>query len=134
MGFLREAYDLENATLHRFEGFWKTIHSRWDEELLSFLYNKSEKGRLLDNVLHLKTALDSIFNIKEKNTSATQKAYSVIGTIYDIGARHFIPIDVIESVSSIPSYLTNEQKAELFHIISHGPISYLKNFGMLEIN
>ena len=114
MGFLREAYDLENATLHRFEGFWKTIHSRWDEELLSFLYNKSEKGRLLDNVLHLKTALDSIFNIKEKNTSATQKAYSVIGTIYDIGARHFIPIDVIESVSSIPSYLTNEQKAEYF--------------------
>ena len=27
------AYDLENATLHRFEGFWKTIHPRWDEEL-----------------------------------------------------------------------------------------------------
>jgi hypothetical protein len=23
MGFLREAYDLENATLRRFEGFWK---------------------------------------------------------------------------------------------------------------
>jgi hypothetical protein len=123
--------------LHRFDGFWKTIHPRWDEELLSFLYNESEKGRLLDNVLYLRIALDSIFNIKEDNTSTSttqERVYSTIGTIYDICARHFIAIDVIESVVSIPSYLTDEKKASFIHIILQELILYLKNSRMLSVN
>jgi tetratricopeptide (TPR) repeat protein len=113
---LREAYNLRNATLFQpTKGSWKTIHPRWDEELLSFLYNESDGGKLLDNKQYLKAALDSIFNIEDDNINATQEgAYSVIATIYDIAARHVMPINIIESVISIPPYLTDEKKAELY--------------------
>jgi tetratricopeptide (TPR) repeat protein len=115
MGLLRDAYNLENATLYQpTTGSWRTIHPRWDIELLSFLYNQSDKGQICDNKQYLKTALDSIFSIKEDDTNATQeRAFVIIGTIYDTAARHVLPIDIIESVINIPSYL-NEKKAELF--------------------
>jgi hypothetical protein len=115
MGLLRDAYNLENATLYQpTTGTWKTIHPRWDIELLSFLYNQSDKGQICDNKQYLKTALDSIFSIKEDDTNATQeRAFVIIGTIYDTAARHVLPIDIIESVINIPSYL-NEKKAELY--------------------
>jgi hypothetical protein len=100
---LREAYDLEHATLYQpSEGQWKTIHSRWDEELFSFLYNESEGRRLLDNKQYLKTALASVFSIKEEKISATEeRSYSVIGVIYDMAARGFIPLIIVESVVSM---------------------------------
>jgi tetratricopeptide (TPR) repeat protein len=115
MGLLRDAYNLENATLYQpTTGSWKTIHPRWDIELLSFLYNQGDKEQIYDNKQYLKAALDSIFRIKEDNTNATQeRAFTVIGTIYDAAARHVMPIDIIESVTNIPSYL-NEKKAELY--------------------
>jgi hypothetical protein len=82
MGLLRDAYNLENVTLYQpTTGSWKTIHPRWDIELLSVLYNQSDKGQIYDNKQYLKAALDSIFRIKEDNTNATQeRAFTVIGT------------------------------------------------------
>jgi hypothetical protein len=136
MGLLREAYSLEHATLYQpSTGSWKTIHPRWNEEMLSFLYNESEGGKLLDNKQYLKTALDSIFNIKKEKKSATEeRAYSTIGIIYDIAARGVIPINIIESVISIPSYLTDEKKASSTHIILQKLMEHLENFRMLLIN
>jgi tetratricopeptide (TPR) repeat protein len=115
MGLLRDAYNLENATLYQpTTGSWKTIHPKWDIELLSFLYNQDDKEQIYDNKQYLKTALDSIFRIKEDNTNATQeRAFTVIGTIYDAAARHVLPIEIIESVINIPGYL-NEKKASLY--------------------
>jgi tetratricopeptide (TPR) repeat protein len=115
MGLLTDAYNLENATLYQpTTGSWKTIHPRWDIELFSFLYNQDDKEQIYDNKQYLKAALDSIFRIKEDNINATQeRAFTVIGTIYDAAARHVLPIDIIESVINIPSYL-NEKKAELY--------------------
>jgi tetratricopeptide (TPR) repeat protein len=54
------------------------------------------------------------------NHAATQeRAFTVIGTIYDAAARHVLPIDIIESVINIPSYL-NEKKASLYtYYIAH---------------
>jgi hypothetical protein len=47
MGLLRDAYDLENVTLYQpTTGSWKTIHPRWDIELLSFLYNQGDKEQI----------------------------------------------------------------------------------------
>jgi|SRR5215469_4189657 len=112
IGILSQAYDLEHATLYVTEGSWKTIHPRWDIELLLFLYNESKRSRLLGNKQHLKTALDLVFNIKEDKITATQeRAYAMIGTIYDIAGRGVIPIDLAESVIQIPSYFTNKQKS-----------------------
>ncbi len=115
IGLLRDAYNLENATLYQpSTGSWKTIHPRWDIELLSFLYNQGGKEQIYDNKQFLKTALDSIFRIKGENINATQeRAFTVIGTIYDAAARHVLPIDIIESVINIPSYL-NGKRAELY--------------------
>ncbi|MFZ0510629.1 MAG: tetratricopeptide repeat protein [Candidatus Nitrosopolaris sp.] len=117
MGLLRETYNLENATLYQpITGSWKTINPRWDVELLSFLYNETDKGQIYDNKQYLKTALDVIFNIKEEKISATEeRTYSVIRTIYGIVSQHVIPVDIIESVlSPLPSYLTDEKKAKLY--------------------
>jgi hypothetical protein len=47
MGLLRDAYNLENVTLYQpTTGSWKTIHPRWDIELLSFLYNQGDKEQI----------------------------------------------------------------------------------------
>ena len=55
MGLLRDAYNLENVTLYQpTTGSWKTIHPRWDIELLSILYNQSDKGQIYDNKQYLK--------------------------------------------------------------------------------
>jgi ABC-type dipeptide/oligopeptide/nickel transport system ATPase component len=55
MEFLKEAYSLENATLYQpATGSWKTIHPRWDIELLSFLYNQGDKEQIYDNKQYLK--------------------------------------------------------------------------------
>ncbi|MGA9150249.1 MAG: hypothetical protein WBZ36_06710 [Candidatus Nitrosopolaris sp.] len=87
-------------------------------ELLSFLYNQSDKGQLYDNKQYLKDALDSIFNIKQDNTNAThERAFTVIGTIYEAAGRHVLPIDIIESVINIPSYL--KKRPISIHIILH---------------
>jgi tetratricopeptide (TPR) repeat protein len=111
MGLLREAYSIKNATLYQpREGFWKTIHPRWGEELLSFLYNHSDEGRIYDNKQHLKDALDTIFYTKPTQ----ERVYLVIGIIYNILARHVIPIEIIESITNIPDYLTNKKKAEIY--------------------
>ena len=67
MNLLSHAYDLEHALLYQYsEGLWKTIHPRWDMELLSFLYNVENKSILSKRIEYLKTAMDSIFNISNE--------------------------------------------------------------------
>ncbi|MGC2684069.1 MAG: hypothetical protein WA323_19590, partial [Candidatus Nitrosopolaris sp.] len=58
---LNSAYYIHGATLYRSsEGTWKTIHTRWDEELLSMLYNEENKAILLDRIPCLQDAINSI--------------------------------------------------------------------------
>jgi tetratricopeptide (TPR) repeat protein len=104
------AYDLEHVMLNQYsEGSWKTIHPRWDMELLSFLYNESNKSILLKRVGYLKKALDLIFSISDESITA-----SVIQTIYDIASLRKIPINIIESIASMPQYLSSEIKYNLY--------------------
>ena len=52
MEIQRHAYDLEHALLYQnTEGLWKTIHPRWDMELLSFFaqVKKNKKYTLKKN-------------------------------------------------------------------------------------
>jgi tetratricopeptide (TPR) repeat protein len=104
------AYDLEHAMLYQYsEGSWKTIHPRWDMELLSFLYNEKNKSILLKRVGYLKKALDSIFSISDESITA-----SVIQTIYDIASLRKIPINIVESTTLMPQYLSSEIKCSLY--------------------
>jgi tetratricopeptide (TPR) repeat protein len=128
-GLLKEAYNLEHATLYSSEGFWKTLHPRWDEEFLSFLYSETKGGRLYNNKRYLRDALDSIFNLTEDKISVTQqRAYLLIGAIYDIAARRVMPINVIEEVTNIPNYITDEEKTELYTYYIAMAYSALENF------
>ena len=80
MEILSHAYDLEHAMLYQyFGGLWKTIHPRWDMELLSFLYNEKNKSILLKRKEYLRKALDLIFTISDESITA-----SIIQTMYDM--------------------------------------------------
>ena len=104
------AYDLEHAMLYQYsEGLWKTIHPRWDMELLSFLYNETNKSILLKRVGYLKKALNSIFSVSNESITA-----SIIQTVYDIASLRKIPINIIESTTLMPQYLSDETKCSLY--------------------
>ena len=108
--FKDHAYDLEHAMLYQYsEGLWKTIHPRWDMELLSFLYNEKNKSILLKRTEYLKKALDSIFSISDESITA-----SIIQTMYDIASLKKIPINIVESTTSMPQYLSSETKCSLY--------------------
>jgi tetratricopeptide (TPR) repeat protein len=104
------AYDLEHAMLYQYsEGLWKTIHPRWDMELLSFLYNEKNKCILLKRIGCLRKALDLIFSISDESTAA-----SIIQAMYDIASLKKIPINIVESTTVMPQYLSNETKCSLY--------------------
>lgn len=54
--------------------------------------------------------------------------FSVIGTIYDIAARHVMPVNNIEEVIGIPCYLTNEKKVDLYTYYIAGAYFALEKF------
>jgi tetratricopeptide (TPR) repeat protein len=110
MEILNHAYDLEHTMLYQYSGgLWKTIHPRWDMELLSFLYNGNNKGILLKRKEYLKKALDSIFDISDESVTA-----SIIQTMYDIASFKKIPISVVESTTGISDYLSSKTKCNLY--------------------
>lgn len=118
MDVIEYAYNLDHATIYQYsDGSWKTIHPRWDLELLSFLYNESDKGIVFKRKELLEKAVQSIFKIEDGNITA-----SVIGTTYGIAANAIsgvrkMPIDIVESVmkkNQIPDYLGNDTKCDLY--------------------
>ena len=115
-GFLREAHGLKNATLYQStDGTWNTIHPRWDEELLSVMYNETEGQELIGNKQYLAAALNSIFYTEEdKMTTKAVRTYTTIGTVYSLAVRKTIPIEVVESLIQIPNQLTVEQKCSVY--------------------
>ena len=92
-GLLREAHGLKNATLYQStSGSWNTIHPKWDEELLSIMYNESEGQELIDNKQYLTAALDSIFYTEEdKISTKVVRTYTTIGTVYDLADLQIYP-------------------------------------------
>ena len=120
MNILEYAYYLENVTMcQQADGIWKTIHPRWDIELLSFLYNESDKRILSRNKGYLKKAIDSIFNINDERITV-----SVIQIMYDISAINIdgvknIPINIVEDIagSQIPKHLSKQIKSYLYALV-----------------
>ena len=110
MDLLSTAYALEHAILYQYsEGLWKTIHAKWDMELLSFLYCEKNKSILFKRKEHLKKALDLIFKIYDESTTAF-----IIQTMYDMASFKKIPINVVETSTNIPDYLSSKTKYNLY--------------------
>jgi hypothetical protein len=114
-GVLRGAYYIQGAILYQSsEGIWRTIHPRWDEELLSMLYNEENRAILLDRIECLQEAIDSILDLGDERITE-----SVIGTLYGLCAKHdpsvpvhqfsiqaAVPIDIVHRVIKIPEFQT----------------------------
>jgi tetratricopeptide (TPR) repeat protein len=110
MEIQRHVYDLEHAMLYQYsEGLWKTIHPRWDMELLSFLYNEKNKSILLKRTRYLNKALDSIFSVSDESITV-----SIIQAMYNIASLKKIPINIVESTTVMPQYLSSETKRSLY--------------------
>jgi len=110
MDLLSYAYDLERALLYQYsESLWKTIHPRWDIELLSFLYNIQNKGILSKRIEYLKMAIDTIFNVSDEYITVT-----TIQSLYDVASINSIPINIIKSITYMPNYLNDKTKCNLY--------------------
>jgi tetratricopeptide (TPR) repeat protein len=113
MNIIEDADHLKHATIRYQEAdkVWKTIHPRWDMELLSLLYNDKRI-----NKKHLENAVQSIFKVH--NEKITE---SVIGTLYGLSAVTIegfknVPIDIVENVveNNMPDYLSKDTKSSLY--------------------
>ena len=114
---------------HR-DGTWKTIHPRWDIELLSFLYGEKSaedesaedesaedvaRDVLEERKSYLEDSIKTIFSIGDEKISV-----SVIQILYDITAAvtsngsNKISIDLIEKVIQIPDYVSNHTQSQLY--------------------
>ncbi len=124
MKIKKYAKNLRHALLYHYPdgGIWKTIHPRWDLELLSFLFTDIDDEDITDQrQRYLKKAIASIFSIKDE-----QITVSIITTMYDIAADTVdgvtkIPIDVVDNVIEnqmhTSDYLSNETKVDLYAVI-----------------
>ena len=138
MELLEYVYSLDHATMYQYpDGSWKTIHPRWDLELLSFLYNERDKGIVFKRKEFLEKAVQRIFKIEDGNITA-----SVIGTMYGIasnaiGGVRKMPIDIVESVieeNHIPDYLDDDTKYDLYALYIATAYNSLKGITRLLIN
>ncbi len=110
IGILNNAYDLEHAMLYQFTGgFWKTIHPKWGMGLLFFLYNEKNNSILFKRKEFLKNALKSLFDISDEYLTS-----SIIQTLYDLVLLKIISIDIVESIVSIPEYISINTKSNLY--------------------
>jgi tetratricopeptide (TPR) repeat protein len=104
------AYELINETLIRVEDNWKTIHLKWDLELLAYLYTSSDQFILRGRKKILKKSLESIF----KTIESEKDRYFILSTLYDSTTieteeNKKLPIDIIESLvtKADNSYVNN---------------------------
>ena len=121
---LKGAYNIQGATLYQSsEGTWKTIHPRWNEELLSMLYNEENKAILLDRIEYLQDAIDSIFDLGDETITE-----SVIETLYNRCTGGTIPINVVDKVIKIPEYLSKDRKRDLYGLVIGTTYDELKRY------
>jgi tetratricopeptide (TPR) repeat protein len=98
---------------------WKTIHPRWDMELLSFLYDSNTDLSVLEKrKRYLENALNSIFELGDQIVTTR-----VTAAIYDVAANRMVDMAIVESVFQIPNSLTDELKSLLYAAVI-GPSYY----------
>jgi tetratricopeptide (TPR) repeat protein len=124
-GVLEAAHHLDGSILRRnSDGSWRTKHPRWDVELLHFLYNDNSRPLAEQRKQDLRDSLIALYLMKEEEIT-----YSAVAMLYSIAAQNFVPINVVESVfqqsiSQIPTYLSDEKKSVLY--TSHITNAYYK--------
>jgi tetratricopeptide (TPR) repeat protein len=122
MNLIESTFELTNETLTFLEDEkrWKTIHPKWDLELLAYLYNIKEHVILEKRKKVLRKALELLMN----NLSNEKDRFSIFGFLYDSTTidteenRKF-PITVVEAIVTnknnlIDTYLSKNSRYYLY--------------------
>jgi tetratricopeptide (TPR) repeat protein len=137
MKLMNLAEQLKDALLRydKDEGIWRTLHPRWDIELLSYLYNIEDDKELEKRKKYFNDAIDSIFSIKNEQIATSVIQMIATYTTYvegstgqevvkaaeqeatdDGGTK--IPIVLLDLiVDRMPEYLSNRTEINLYAFI-----------------
>ena len=110
----------ETLTFLENENRWRTIHPKWNLELLAYLYNVKDYATLENRKNLLRNALELLMN----NLSNEHDRFSILASLYDSTTidteeNKKFPITVIESVVTnknnlIHNYLTKDSRYNLY--------------------
>jgi tetratricopeptide (TPR) repeat protein len=132
---LRESlFELTNETLTFLEDEdrWKTIHPKWDLELLAYLYNIKDYAILEKRKNLLRKALELLMD----NLSNEKDRFSIFGFLYDSTTidteeNRNIPITIVEKIVTnksnlIDTYLNEHSRYNLYSFYISANYYYLQ--------
>ena len=135
MNIINYARELKDQTLvfSKIEKKWKTLHIKWNLELLVYLYSEEEDDFILESGIDiLKQSLQLLMTVIKNE----QNKYYIIGTLYDSTTidteqNKTLPINVIDQVirKGDISYVDNLSKYGRFSIYN---FYIAKNFYYLK--
>ena len=108
------ANDLDRAILYSSDGTWRTLHPRWDEELLAYVFSFNNKNIIKIMKDDLSYVVQSIFIHCDEHTIGF-----VIRTLYaTIASKKLVPIDIINSIlPTIPDHFSDNFKLRLYTLL-----------------
>jgi tetratricopeptide (TPR) repeat protein len=124
LNIISYARELKNQTLifSEIEKKWKTLHVKWDLELLTYLYSEKDEYLLEKRIKILNNSLQSIMTIIRKE----EDQYLIIGSLYDSTTidteqKNILPINIISRVitNGEISYVDNLSKFWRFNIYNN---------------
>ena len=118
MGLIAHANDLDRAILYsQNDKTWKTLHPRWDEELLTYIFSFRDKNLIQIMKNNLSFALQKILRYCDERTILI-----VANTLYaTIIYVKVISTDILDEIfSNIPASFSDKFKINLYIIKGRG--------------
>lgn len=115
MGLTTYANDLDRAILYySSDGTWRTLHPRWDIELLAYIFSFNNKNLIKIMKDDLTYAVQSIFRHCDEHIIGF-----VMITLYaTIASNKFVSIDIINSILPIvPDQFGDKFKLRLYTLV-----------------
>jgi tetratricopeptide (TPR) repeat protein len=136
MKILTYIRELRNQTLifSKTEKRWKTLHVKWDLELLTYLFSEEDQHLLEDRMEILKKAIQLLMTTIKNEMDQ----YLIIGSLYDITTietekKEKIPINIIEYLvtkgeNPVINNLNDSYKYRLYNYFIGRNYYYLNQF------
>ena len=119
MGLITYANDLDRAILYyASDGTWRTLHPKWDIELLAYVFSFNNKNLIKIMKDDLSYAVQSIFRHCDEHMIGF-----VMYTLYiTIASNKFVSIDTINTILPIiPDHFGDNFKLMLYTLIRYDP-------------
>lgn len=110
----KNATEIRDTILRKSKDVWKTIHPRWDLELLNYMFSLSEET--VDDIKDcLSLVIDSI--IKSESIANEKKSEILYNIYYVIARNKFIDPKIIEEVANYEHLKNNlDMKSKLYFL------------------